>query len=520
MLKPLPALFSVLAAVVLPSALLAQAGTLDASFDGDGMVFTDFMAGYDAAASVAVQPDGKIVTVGYATGAGSSSDFGVTRHLPDGSLDTTFSGDGRQVTDILTFGDEARSVAIQPDGGIVVSGYAYNSFGLVNSVVVRYLPDGSLDPSFSADGIVIIEYQFGGFAESSANAVALQADGKIVVAGGATVGNDGVFALARLNTDGSLDNTFSFDGRVTTDLTNDADACLAVAIQPDGRIVVSGFSFNGIDDDVSLARYNTDGSLDAGFSGDGIMTTVLAPGGGMFRGLALQPDGKIVVAGSVDSFVLAVVRYDADGTQDPTFDGDGMLTSAMSFGCEARSVVVQPDGKIVVAGTVSTGSGPDILLARYHADGTFDTSFAGAGVVYTDVGGGDEGNDVLLQPDGKIVVVGAAPNGNTADFVLLRYLTDPDIGLIDLSRPDNSVLVYPNPMEDAATLQYELGQEETISIRLLDLEGRVLHTFIENRAQDAGPQQQRIVLPHDLACGTYLLIVSSTAGQVGIRITK
>lgn len=517
--KLFPTLLCALLASLPSSALLAQAGTLDASFDGDGTVITDFMTGYDGAAAMALQPDGKILSVGYATGS-QFNEFGLTRHLPDGSLDTTFSGDGRQLTDVLTFGDDARAVAIQADGRIVVSGYAYNDLGLVNSAVARYLPNGTLDSTFNDDGLVIIEYVFGGSAESSANAVAVQADGKIVVAGGANIGPDVDFALARLNTDGSLDNTFSFDGKVTTDLGSDADACLAIAIQPDGRIVVSGFSYDGVSDDVSVARYNTDGSLDTGFSGDGMVTTELGPGGGTFRGLALQPDGRIVVAGSAGYFDLAVVRYNTDGTLDFTFNGAGMVTSAMSFGCEARSVAVQPDGRIVVAGYVSTAMGADILVVRYNEDGTFDNSFAGGGVVYTDLGPNDDGYDVLVQPDGKILVAGTGSNGTNADFALLRYLSGLDIGLIDLSHRDRSVLVYPNPMEDAATLQYALGKEETISIRLLDVEGRVLHSFIENSVKDAGAHQQLIELPKGLASGAYVLVVSSSTGQVGIRVVK
>ena len=220
-----------------------------------------------------------------------------TAETVSGGLDPTFSDDGRQITD---FGDSesGQSVAIQPDGKIVVVGRTYGGpSGAQDFALARYNPDGSLDTSFSDDG-----KQTTAFPEaSSASAVVLQTDGKIVVVGigGGVSSYD--FAVARYNPDGSLDATFSDDGRQTTDFEGYTDAAYAVALQPDGKIVAVG----GGGDDFGLVRYNTDGTLDTSFSGDGKQST--HPGASGYdsdsaHAVTIQADGKIVVAGVSDGF--------------------------------------------------------------------------------------------------------------------------------------------------------------------------------------------------------------------------
>jgi len=512
----IPALLYVLIASLPSSALRAQAGALDVTFDGDGKLIQDFMSSINVATDVALQADGKIVTVGDVSPNGGSADFAVMRHFPDGSLDPSFDGDGQLATDILG-GDFATSVAIQSDGRIVVAGYAYRLDGNMSSLVVRYLSDGTLDSTFNAVGWVAIDYAGGIYYESAANAVAIQPDGKIVVAGGAT----GDFALARLNTDGSLDNSFSIDGKVTMDLSPPNGACMEIALQPDGRIVVAGFAYDGTADDVVVARFNTDGTLDTGFDVDGKVITNLGTYGYMSNAMALQPDGKIVVAGSANYMNFVLVRYNTDGTLDTGFDGDGVVFTAVSLlGAYARSMALQPDGRIVAIGFAQNGLDYDFAVVRYNTNGSLDTGFDVDGKVLMDMTVHDEGHAVVIQPDGKILVAGQSYNGTTQDFTWVRYLSGLNVGLIDLSHHDRSVLVYPNPMEDEAVLEYSLSKEETITVRLLDLEGRALHTYIENQVQRAGAHQQRIALPQGLASGAYMLVVSSLTGQVSIRIVR
>jgi uncharacterized delta-60 repeat protein len=379
-------------------------GSLDPSFSGDGRQTTVF-GGRDEGNAVAIQTDGKIVAVGDAAPGG----FGLARYTSNGSLDPTFSGDGKQTTATPDFGaGGASGVAMQADGKIVAVGSARYGFGLA-----RYNPNGSLDPSFSGDGIQTTDFGcVGGCAD--ANAVAIQPDGKIVAVG--VVDSGGGFAIARYNPNGSLDPTFSGDGEQTTYFDSGARA---VAIQADGKIVVIGASGG----DFAVVRYNPNGSLDPTFSGDGVQATDFGGGDGA-SGVAIQTDGKIVAVGgggSGNDFALA--RYNPNGSLDATFSGDGKETTDLGGGDSATGVALQADGRIVVAGVTYRGDHGDFALARYNSDGSLDMTFSGNGVQTTDFGSGDGARGVALQADGKIVAVGSALGTDlSSDFALARFL--------------------------------------------------------------------------------------------------
>ncbi len=376
-------------------------GSLDPSFSGDGKKTTNFFS----PSSVALKGDGRIVSVGSADG-----DFALVRYTPDGTPDPSFSGDGKQTTD---FGgsDGARGVALQADGKIVAVGIADS--GSSSFALARYNPDGSLDTSFSGDGKQTTS--FGGHADGAA-AVALQADGKIVAVGHVFSGD---FAITRYNPDGSLDPSFSGDGKQTTEFGG-SDLAMGVAIQGNGRIVVvgRGGTTNLGATDFAIARYNANGSLDNTFSGDGKQTTDFGGAEERATGVALQADGKIVAVGqgaSGGNYGFALARYNANGSLDPSFSGDGKQTTDFAGFDSANGVAVRADGKIVAGG--ETGSG-NFALARYNANGSPDTTFSGDGKQTTDFGGFDQGNGLGLQ-GGKAVLVGSGGGG--ADFALARY---------------------------------------------------------------------------------------------------
>ena len=285
--------------LLLPVGVMAQeAGDLDTSFGVGGKVITDFSGSNDEATAVALQPDGKIVVVGGSSISEIGGLFALARYLPNGTLDTTFGGDGRVTTDVG--GGIAHAVALQPDGKIVVAGSSTGPLtGLTDFALARYLPSGTLDTTFGGTGLVTTD--FGGF-DDIAIAVMLQPDGKIVVVGRATsnpaTGHTD-FALARYLPNGTLDTTFGDNGRVTTAF-EDHSTAVAVALQLDGKIVAIGEANNLStgNRDFALARYHPNGTLDTTFDGDGRVTTEFerdAPA----ADLALQPDGKIVLAGGV-----------------------------------------------------------------------------------------------------------------------------------------------------------------------------------------------------------------------------
>jgi uncharacterized delta-60 repeat protein len=395
---------------------LLAAGDLDLSFGGDGIVTT--AVGVEAYANdMQVQSDGKIVVAGYTYNSSSVVSALLMRYNPDGSLDTSFSGDG-----IATFssGYFMNAMAIQADGKIVITGRTGG--GLDTSLVTfRFNADGSFDNTFGLRTLNI------GAGTDEATDVAIQADGKVVVAGYGYVGLGNDFVLIRYNTNGSLDTSFDGDGWLTTGFgaSNVSDNGNAVAIQADGKIVVAGGSQNGSKTDFALARYNANGSLDTSFDGDGKLTTAIGSTFDTAFGLAIQSDGRIVAAGRSDSSNadFAAARYNTDGSLDTSFDGDGKLTTAMgSAGDIAHDVVVQADGKIVLVGYSQNPTNYDFALARYDANGSPDTTFSGDGKVITVIASAsDFAFGGALQTNGKIVVAGFSGVTSNTVAVLARY---------------------------------------------------------------------------------------------------
>ncbi len=401
--------------------LLAM-GDLDLSLDGDGKAITDFGGRSDLAYAVAVQSDGKIVVAGRSYN-GANYDFALARYNGDGSLDTSFSGDGKVITDFGGDADWGFSVALQSDGRIVTAGYATTG-GKIDFALARYNSDGSLDTSFDGDGKLTTAL---GSAADIARSVAVQSDGKIVVAGYSSNGSNHDFALVRYHADGSLDTSFDGDGKVITDLGALDNRLFSMALQSDGKIVVAGDSGIGNNQDFALARYNADGSLDTTFSDGGVVTTAFGEAQDIGDCIALQSDGKIVVAGfssSGSNYDFALARYNVDGSLDTSFSGDGMLTTAFGASDDfAFGVAVQGDGKLVVAGYSTADDDYDFALVRYNSDGSWDGSFSGDGRLTTSFGGSrDTAYAVALQSDGKIVVAGSSGGEGTHDFALARYI--------------------------------------------------------------------------------------------------
>ncbi len=323
-----------------------------------------------------------------------------------GDLDSSFDGDGIKTIDFLA-GESAAAVLAQPDGKIVLAGTSGNTL-TDNFVVTRLNPDGTPDASFSGDGAAIADFG----ASDRVNAAALQADGKLVVAGVTEpLGVQSDVAVARFNANGTLDSSFDEDGLATVDYFGGTDGAEAVLVQPDGSIVLAGYGSSN--QCFTLVRLNPDGSPDPRFQGADMIDTgsfciTFGPGIDAARAVALQADGKIVIAGTniVDGNEnLAVARIEpVQGTPDRTFDGDGIRTIDFGGPDAAHSVLVQPNGKIVLAGH---GMGPeDFLVTRLNADGSTDQDFAGNGSIGIDFGGTDRGYAAALQANGKIVVAG------------------------------------------------------------------------------------------------------------------
>lgn len=405
----------------------AAAGELDQDFGTGGKVTTDFLGFGARAYAVAIQSDGKIVTAGVGVDNSHTSGFALARFTTGGAFDTTFGIGGRVLTAFGGLLAAATSIGLQADGKIVAAGTAADPISFqLDFALARYNPDGSLDSTFGIGGKVVTDFS-SNIDESFA--LAIQNDGKIVVAGVTTPTgsfNDD-FAISRYNNDGSLDQSFGSGGRIATDFYGSSDQANGVVIQSDGKIVAVGevtvIVDNRFFNRAGVARYNSDGSADATFGTGG--QVVIGVSGAQFfsrfNGVALQRDGKIVATGIAFNPTTRVdfglVRLTANGSLDSTFGVSGKVTTDF-FGIDdvARSVVLQPDGKIIAAGFTTGNPGPvfsqDFSIARYNRDGSLDTTFGNGGKVATDFFGDDNDGDVCnslaLQRDGKIVAAGSA----------------------------------------------------------------------------------------------------------------
>lgn len=353
------------------------------------------------------------------------------RRVPTaGMLDPSFGSGGKVTFDLGSLQDQGTAILVQDDGKIVIAGSSDQGTTGYDFTVSRLNADGSPDLSFGSGGHVTID--FGGSFEI-AEGLAVR-DGKIVVAGSSNQGATGDdFALARLNDDGSLDATFGVGGKLMVDFGSTVDVARDVAVQPDGKIVAAGQTMReatGLD--FAVARFNADGTLDATFGDGGKRTFDFAvlviedeDGNPVVQtaahweeaiGIVLQPDAKIVLAGTDHSFGdFVVARLNADGSLDDAFGDGGKQTVDFSASAGATGVALQSDGKIVVAG-LSQASEQDFALARLNSDGSLDNTFGANGRQLVDFGPSEQASGVVVQPDGKIVLSGSDFN----DFVVVR----------------------------------------------------------------------------------------------------
>ena len=403
-------------------------GTLDTSFGG-GVVVSSVGPSEDYAHAVAVQADGKVVTVG-TTATNVGTVVALTRHLRDGTLDTSFGTGGEAVVQVGARGDNARAVAIQPDGKIVVAGWTDQTGIDANFMVLRFLPDGTLDAGFAQGGKLVVPF---GNGTDRAHAVAVQDDGRIVVAGTtlsstSSTGHD--FALIRVMPDGTLDAGFGQGGKVVTPMqpSSGGDIVYALALpRVDGEQRILAVGGEG---DFMAARYTASGALDGSFGAGGKAVGLFKRNIGAARGVALLPDGRMLLAGGIYND-FAAAQLTPSGAPDTSFGQGGLVTVAVSATNwdNATAVARQADGKFVLGGWVYSGnsSSGDFAAIRLLANGALDTGFGTAGVaIHAGAANGrnDSARGMALQADERIstvraILAGELSNGAN-DFALMR----------------------------------------------------------------------------------------------------
>ncbi len=392
-------------------------GRVDTTFNGTGINLLDFNYN-EVINAVSIQTDQKIIVAGEYWDEDIATNFHIliVRYNSDGSIDPTFNG-------ITNFGNnqvKIQSIAIETNGKIVVGGSALN--GVAKPLIARYDSDGNLDSSFNGVGI---EYIGSGNNNSTINSLAIQNDGKIIATGLLPTGSSTFdFAAARLNADGGLDSTFATDGIQKINFGTTAYQN-SMTLQTDGKIILAGYTTNGNDSDFAIARLNINGSIDSTFNGDGRLTTDFGSHGDYANWITLQNDGKIMCIGYTTTALnkeIAAARYNSNGSLDNTFNNDGLLVDTINFGNTYYTYsAVQKDGKLIAAGYAWNGINYDFAIARYNIDGSLDNTFSDDGKQITDFNAtNDKAVALSLQTDGKIVVAGSSGNS----FGIARYNTN------------------------------------------------------------------------------------------------
>ncbi|OWY20891.1 T9SS C-terminal target domain-containing protein [Sphingobacteriales bacterium UPWRP_1] len=509
---------------VFTSASAQQPGNFDGDFSADGVgnYYVPDYTGPCLAYAAAIQPDGKIVIAGNSSyDSNSSGNVTLMRINPDGSPDEWFGNQlfwnstnsyfapmGFAIENATVAGFIAKAVAILPNGNIVAGATSYANNGFV---VQNFGTSGYLNSGFGNGGTTVTSLG----SSATLYALAVQPDGKIVAAGDASNGiENSTFALVRYDQYGNQDADFSFDGIVTTSLGfTFGSSARALAIQPDGKIIAAG-NYGG---QGALVRYNADGTLDYTFGSNGKVFLNIADESNL-SAVALQPDGKIVAAGysfDLNTFqsYYTLMRLTANGSLDNSFGTNGIATvSDGSF----TGVAIQPDGKIVAVGTRNSSETLDVI--RFNTNGTRDNTFGIQGIAYPIFGA--QGTAIALQPDGKIVVAGSALAGYPhKSFCVARYLSGFNVGMVNTLTNAVQTYIYPNPVANEAVFEFELETAATVTLSVYNSNGQIIQQPVAEIRLEAG--KQKITLPvNNLHSGAYLLTLQAGQQSVTTKFVK
>ena len=514
-MKSVSFLISLSLIIVFSQILPAQPGSLDNSFGNEGIVIAPLSSSDEFGYSVAIQPDNKIILAGHRE-TNNVKDFAIVRYNPDGSMDNNFGNGGLVIFDGGTDSDKAISVIIQDDGKILIGGSVYHHLTTLDDyAMARFNADGTPDNTFGTGGLVTTDIN-GEW--DNAYAMAIQNDGKILLAGEAYMGGKRNVGIVRYNPDGSCDCSFGSGGFAILSIGSVIDRTRAIALQADGKILAGGWMNNGLDDQLFLTRFNTDGSTDNTFGNNGVATLDIGGNDDRCWVVNVLTDGKILVggqSGTSGNYDYLLVKYLPDGTLDNTFGSNGIALNNFGPNDYVSDMVVQTDGKILTAGGAFS-----FELVRFLETGYPDTGFGINGLVNTSIGPSFSFSLTLcLQADGKIIVAGHSKDPNNYDFSLARYHAEEGGYINDQDNTFQSVSLYPNPVSDNHfTIEYLLSSGQEITIELLSADGKQVQVLQNKQHRKAGNNTEILSLPGSISAGLYFIRLSSFDGSSILKL--
>ncbi|SRX72677.1 T9SS type A sorting domain-containing protein [Aequorivita antarctica] len=500
-------LYTLLVVILFATTTFAQSGILDTSFGNNGIVLTDISPNANQGNAVSAQVDGKIVVAGYA-GDAATYNMAVARYNTDGSLDTSFGDNGTLNFPVGSAKSIATGMEIQADGKIILGGYTDDNVS-GDFALVRLNTDGTFDNTFGNNGIVIIDA--GG--NEVAKAMTILDNGKILLAGA----NDQNFSVARFNTDGTLDTTFGVNGWSIIIFEDNLSLVKDLTIQEDGKILLGG---DGIIDTygIAAARINADGTIDNTFGTNGKVRYSLSGIGNStrFGGIAVQGDGKIFLGGwrGITTFYdeFLVLKLNTDGTLDSTYGYNGVVTAQIVLGYQmATTILLQSDGKLILAGYAEYQSEYfNIVMVRFNTDGNLDTTFGTDGKVSTDINGNsDFATAISLQTDNKILLTGFSGTSAQDETIFVARYENTILGTEDFQNME--FRLYPNPANEQITIELSDASSNYL-VEIFDVLGKKVYT--------SEIQKSKSIDVSALAPGTYLVKINSENNTSIARFVK
>ncbi|QSS96901.1 T9SS type A sorting domain-containing protein [Psychroflexus sp. ALD_RP9] len=498
---------------------LAQDGNLDDTFGVNGKVTTDIFGFTDVAHDLAYQSDGKMLVAGYSRSSVGNDNFLVVRYLENGDLDTSFGTNGYVNIDVRGFSspkdDQATNVLIQSDNKIVLVGFSEGAFDVEQFTILRLNSDGSLDETYGDQGIRFFDFT-GSYCEP-ADAVMLS-NNNIAIAGSTDTGSFNpslIFAIAVIDENGNLNQNFSIDGKQTLQFGANYEEAYAITETSDGSLLVGGDGAN----DFAVAKLSLNGNLDSTFGNNGKIITDIPNYNGLgIIGLHELSNGKIIAVGesssSSESRNVTLIRYNSDGSLDTTFANNGFITIDIDSGSEdiPRSMFVQNDGKILIAGSIVTGGEFYFLSLRFDTDGTLDSSYSGDGVRLESFNSNqiEIAYGIKQNDNGKINIVGYSGNtsGNTADIAIAQY-TGTSLNTSDYH--EALISFYPNPVQSQLFIN---STQAILNFSLYNLNGSLLKSKTVHNERD-----YKLDIS-DLPQGVYHLKIKSDQGIITKKVIK
>lgn len=530
----LPGIFLLLNLFLTPTVMLHGQSNwpkIDSSFNGIGYNLVEDCIFFEPD-YLTLQPDGKILAAGY----GNVNDvFGdqngiVARLNPDGTLDSGFGTNGIKSIDVDGGPDRLGGITVLPDQKILV--LLESAF---RSIFTRLNPDGSFDTSFGNDGFLYVpteDYE-------AANVVLIQSDHKILIVSDILDNNNKyIVSVRRCNANGELDETYGNNGRlILSNLTQSFHTPKAI-LQNDDKLLITGFYGQLSNSGFIAVRVNTDGTLDHSFSGDGVYFKTMGDASypGFSESLAVKPDGTIYISGSAPNTTnvpLTVLSLTSTGSINTSFGFGGIARIPLDLYATGRSMVVQPDGKFLLGGyEFPNPNNTKFILARMNADGSPDLTFGTKGIIGFSPFGANYAvqifNEIELAPNGAVIGLGWVREtlNLTANCVTLlsvhRYLTGITVKAEEPSPLFQETKAIPNIVSDQEPilLEYTLSTSGKIQIGLYDESGRLIRTLLSSTVQNAGNQSERCVLPSGLPAGNYYLVLDNGMQVKPVKVLK